>query len=366
MSGEKKHAATSKKRLESKRKGQVSKSQDLLRLGAMVVGFEMLRFFFYDIQSGFAYLFRLPSTIFSNDFLESIEIIITESLQILYGIAGGVLIVIIVVTILVNWFQHGLVLNKESIKPNFQSLNPVTQVKSNFSQKKLWEVFSTVFKVIILFGFGLLLAWYLMPDIILSAHLQSDYILAALLEIILVAERVIILALLILAIIDFLVQRKINEGKIKMSDQELKDERKNMEGNPEMKSKVKEEAKKMMQKSSSDPLESLKEANALILNPTHIAIGLMYEEGVTPLPVVVYKGTDNEVKNAITEAHKHKIPVIRYLWLARSLYSESDIGVSIPRESITAVASVYRTIKDLDKVEPEIKYDEYGGDIYEL
>jgi len=124
-------------------------------------------------------------------------------------------------------------------------------------------------------------------------------------------------------------------------------EYKDMEGDPHVKGQRRSLAYQLAQEEPKVKLPKLEESDMLVVNPTHFAVALYYRPGKTPLPLLVDKGTDAEARKLIDRAKAAQVPVIQCVWLARTLY-EHKLGANIPRDTLQAVAFIYRTLRELD------------------
>ena len=156
--------------------------------------------------------------------------------------------------------------------------------------------------------------------------------------------------LLAIAAFDFGLQKYFFLKRQRMSKEDIRNEYKQSEGDPHMKGHRKAVAQELInQPPTSKPKPRGQEkADMLLVNPTHFAVALFYRPDSTPLPRILYKGHDADARELIAQAKADGIPVIRYVWLARTLY-KSDEGSYIPRETLQAVAQVYRLLRELDQ-----------------
>lgn len=120
-----------------------------------------------------------------------------------------------------------------------------------------------------------------------------------------------------------------------------------MEGDPHVKGQRRQLAYEMANEEPKVKLPKLEESDMLVVNPTHFAVALYYRPGKTPLPMLVEKGTDAQARELIDRAKAADIPVIQCVWLARTLYTHK-LGANIPRDTLQAVAFIYRTLRELD------------------
>src|SRR5690606_37049853 len=143
--------------------------------------------------------------------------------------------------------------------------------------------------------------------------------------------------LLLLSIPDYLYQRYDHEKQIRMSKKDIKDEHKNMEGDPRIKSKRKQ---KQMEMAMQRMMQEVPKADVVITNPTHFAVALRYDEERADAPIVVAKGVDFLAQKIKSVAKEHNVATVENKWLARSLYHQTDVGEQIPEQLFKAVAEV--------------------------
>ncbi|WP_181486603.1 EscU/YscU/HrcU family type III secretion system export apparatus switch protein, partial [Lonsdalea populi] len=161
--------------------------------------------------------------------------------------------------------------------------------------------------------------------------------------------RTTLAALLVLAVLDFGLQKYFFMKQQRMSREDLRNEHKDSEGDPHMKGQRKSMARDILNAPAKlRPAGKVENADLLLVNPTHYAVALFYRPGQTPLPRILCKGEDEEARQLIARAHRAEIPVIRFVWLARTLYRQPE-GRYIPRDTLQAVAQVYRVLRQLEQ-----------------
>ena len=163
--------------------------------------------------------------------------------------------------------------------------------------------------------------------------------------------RIQLIAVLIIGLADYIYQKYKFNQDMKMTKQEVKDEFKNTEGNPEIKAQIR---RKMRQASQRRMMQSVPEADVVITNPTHFAVAIKYEPGVSRAPVVLAKGEDYLAQKIKDAARENDIEIVENKPLARALYYNVDIGSEIPPELYQAVAEVLAFVY-------KVKNKEYHG-----
>ena len=144
---------------------------------------------------------------------------------------------------------------------------------------------------------------------------------------------------------------------LRMSEEEVRKEFKEMEGDPHVKMHRRSLARQLVDQPVNKETKPVEDADMLVVNPTHFAVALLYRPEETPLPQLIVKGVDAEARALIERAKAARVPVIQCIWLARTIYRE-DVGGYIPRETLQAVAHIYRVLRELD--------DEAKGEVIEI
>ncbi|MGR3317829.1 MAG: flagellar biosynthesis protein FlhB [Candidatus Anammoxibacter sp.] len=341
--------ATSKKLSEAKNKGNVGKSTDLSQVVSLFTAFliiNMIGFFIYrnlisNMQTGFTGLVMLDFNInsVSNLFFNNVKDIVI----IISPIMAGLLFV----GLLNSYLQTGFRFTLEPLKPNLSKLNPVTGVKNLFSLKSLVKLIMGIAKVA---ATGIP-AYFLIKHEIAAVQDMSGVGFAGVFvyawQAIFSITIKILAILFIIAIIDVIYQKWQWKRSLKMSKQEVKDERKQAEGDEEAKRRIKGMQQQMIRKMM---MQDVPAADVIVTNPTHYAVALKYDSIGMEAPSVVAKGM-NLVAERIKElAKEHDIPVMEDKFLAQTLYKTVDIGQEIPAKLYQAVAKILSYVYNLKSV----------------
>lgn len=345
---EKTEQPTPKKLRDARTKGQVPSSKDLVS-GALMIAF----FAFLWIASDFYYLqfkemILLPAHLIGPgiDFGSSLEQVVHGLSIILIKMIAPLLLLVIVVTIAAHIAQFGFLLAFSSLKPDLKKLNPVEGMKKIFSLKNLIELVKSLIKIIFLS----ILLYYVIRNH-LGDLMEIPYcgiqcvssILGALMQDLVIN---VIFAFIMIGGADFAIQKFQFTKQLKMSKDEVKQEYKEMEGDPRIKGKRRQLHQEMI---NQNMVNNVKKSTVIITNPTRIAIALEYREGETPLPVVRAKGENLLAKRIIEIAQQEGIPIMENVPLARALHEQVSIDQYIPSDLIQAVAEVLRWIAQLEK-----------------
>ncbi|MGP7817489.1 flagellar biosynthesis protein FlhB [Niallia sp. 01092] len=346
FAGEKTEKATPKKRQDTRKKGQVAKSQDVNTAIVLLVVFAVLHFTGSYMLKGFI-------AIMKHSFQEFMLLDLTEQnlqhifLQILKEIAfivSPILIAAIVAGLIANYMQVGVLFSTEAIQFKLEKINPISGFKRIFSLRSIIELLKSILKISVIGVVTFSILWLQFSELLVLSY-KSVYT-----SLITLAQLTIQMglygsgALLLLSLLDYLYQRYDFEKNIKMSKQDIKDEHKNIEGDPLIKSKIKQRQREMAMRRM---MQDVPNADVVITNPTHYAIALKYEEDKYDAPYVVAKGIDFVAQKIKFIAKENDVVMVENRPLARALYSEIEVGDVVPEEFFKAVAEilafVYRT-----------------------
>jgi len=335
---EKTEEPTSKKIEDARKEGNVGKSQDVVGVVTLVVGVIVLIFYmkylFYKIMDFYVYYLSFIGQDFTKNDL--ISIFIKSTLEVLILLAP-IALAIMLAGIIGNVAQFGFLFTTKVIQPKFSKLNPISGLKNLFSTKKLFEGAKMTLKVAIAFGIGfnLFLGWL--------GEIPKIELFDLMTQILWLIDKIIILVwtmlsvFIVFAVIDFAYQKYSYKKSLKMSKQEIKDEMKNTEGNPEIKAKIRQIQMKM---ASQRMMGEVPKADVVITNPTHYAVAIRYNRAEDKAPKVIAKGVDNLAQKIKEIARENDIMVVENKPLARQLYAEVELEEYIPEKLYKAVIEV--------------------------
>lgn len=347
FSGEKTEEATPKRKQEARDKGQVARSVELNSTFIILAAFFALKLvggYIYDELAGYMRLILSHFTI--ADFtIEFVQRLFIDFSIVFFKTALPVMIVIAVIALVSNLAQVGFVFSLESIMPQFSRINPLSGFQRLFSKRSLVELVKSILKITIISYFiyrFIVQATGQVPKLI-AAELSDSLRTAVLMTLDLVFQ--ISAVMIILAVLDYCYQMWEHRESLKMSKQEVKEEYKQMEGNPQIKSKIKERQRAFAMQRM---MQEVPKADVVITNPTHFAIALKYDQSMAA-PKVVAKGQDFLAQRIKDTARENKIVIVENKPLARTLYSAVDIGEAVPPELYQAVAEVLAYVYRLKK-----------------
>lgn len=245
--------------------------------------------------------------------------------------------VFVVFAILSGIIQHGFLIAFESIKPKFSKLNPISGLKRLFSLRSLVEAFKSVLKITLI---SFVVYWALKDSgerILGLIATDIDFVITSMALDIMEVMLLVTLTFVALALLDFMYQQYEHIKGLRMTKQEVKDEQKQMEGDPLIKGRIRQIQREMAQRRM---MEEVPKADVVITNPTHYAVALHYKQGEMLAPKLLAKGK-GPLARRIREIAKEKgIAEISNPPLARAIYKDVDLGQIIPPELFKAVAQV--------------------------
>jgi len=338
-SGEKTEQPTPRKMQEARKKGQVAKSKDL---SAAIILMAAVAVAFFLCQSLVNNMGRHLTSYFINCFSLTWPdrqlpwVLVNNMYQILLFVAP-VFLIIVVMAVLANVMQTGFLVAPESLGVKLERINPLQGLKKIFSVTSLVELLKSILKIVIVGVVSYLVAVKYIP-VLLVAYYKSPAQ-----EITEIATVLLVLCLagggayLILALGDYYYQRYDYHKNLRMTKQEVKDEYKQTEGDPQIKGWLRRRQREV---AMNQIRQEVPKATVVVTNPIHYAVALRYDEGVTPAPLVVAKGAGDIAQSIKLIATASNVPVIQNPPLARSLFQQIDIGREIPVELYQAVAEV--------------------------
>lgn len=245
-----------------------------------------------------------------------------------------------------NLIQHKPIFTTEKIKPKSDKISPLKGFKRMFSAHRLMEFGKTIAKFVVVGAILLMLLWPETSTIESLVGMPVPDLLDRIFDLALLALFGVIAAMAVVAAIDVLFQQQQHHKKMRMTKQEVKDEYKQMEGDPQVKSRLRQIR---MDKAKKRMMAVVPESDVVIANPTHYAVALKYRHGEMHVPVVTAKGIDEIALRIRAVAEEHAIPVVENPQLARALYATAEIDDEIPPDQYQAVAEVIGYVLRLRK-----------------
>lgn len=343
--GEKTEPATEKKLTDARKEGQVAKSREIANGLGLLAVFLVLKLWVghmgYQFINVFSAIYdkipevvtfwhgNMPQTdaniVFRNMMLESVIIM------------APILLIGFAVAFLSDVAQVGWHPTGKPMQPKFSKLSPVSGFKRVFSVNSVVELIKSLLKI----GLIIYICYNYLKDKWSILYTLYDMDLTQ--AIALIGETVtdlgirISLIYMIIAAADFIYQKYKFSKDMRMTKQEIKEEYKQQEGDPQVKGRIRQ---KMREVSQRRMMQNLPQADVVITNPTHYAVAIKYDPEVAEAPIVIAKGADNLAAKIKEIAREHKIEIVENKPLARMLYANVDVGQAVPPELYQAVAEV--------------------------
>ncbi|RWZ60478.1 flagellar biosynthesis protein FlhB [Halobacillus fulvus] len=345
---EKTEKATPKKRQDTRKKGQVPKSQDVN------TGFLMLLVFGILFLLG-PYMKAVMMNMYAHSFTEymhwevteaQVHMVFSEMTWEISKVIAPVMGIAIVAGVASNLLQVGVLFTGEPLKPDLKKLDPIKGAKKIFSARALVELVKSLLKITMIGVVTFTIIWLNRDEMMMSAQRSIDGALAFFGTMTIWMGLASALALLILSVLDFTYQKYDHEKNIRMSKKDVKDEYKNIEGDPQIKAKIKEKQRQM---SAARMMSEVPGADVVITNPTHYAIAIKYDEERSDAPIVVAKGVDFVAQKIKEVAKANDVMMVENRPLARALYQDSEIDQPIDEQFYQAVAELLAYVYRLEK-----------------
>lgn len=334
--------ATPRRKEEARKKGQILKSPEIS--SAIVLAIAFLSF---KVFGGYIYdnLAQYTKTVFESDFVNkdiatgaTLYTFFINTLILLAKVLAPIMGTILAAGLAVNYAQVGFVFTTETISFNIERIiNPVNGLKRMFSARSAADLVKALVKIVIV---GVVVYQYIQGQIGNILNLMDMEIISILSYFGTLAFNVgirISITFVILGLFDYLFQWWQYERDLRMSRQEVKDEYKETEGNPQVKSKIKEKQRAISMRRM---MQEIPKADVVITNPTHFAVAIKYDTAVNAAPIVIAKGQDFIAQRIKEIARENKVEIVENKPLARTLFSTVEIGEAIPQDLYQAVAEV--------------------------
>ncbi len=347
--GEKTEPATSKKLNDIRKEGQVAKSKELITAVSLMSLFIILKIYLSKLGTGlidvYTQVYNSISKVVDDSYnglpIRTAGYVMQQIIIDMIKLVIPILLVAIVIAILGNMLQQKWMVTAKPLQPKFSKISPISGFKRMFSVRQLVELIKSIAMISIIMivvyntvksKMNILLTFY---DVGLNTALSTIG------SIIIDLGIKISAVFLIVGFADLFYQRIKFKNDNMMTKQEIKDEFKNTEGDPQVKGQIK---RRMQEVSRRRMMQQLPEADVVITNPTHFAVALKYEPDAGKAPVVIAKGADYLAFQIKDKAKEYNIAIVENKPLARILYHNIDIGMEIPPELYQAVAEILAVV----------------------
>ena len=344
---EKTEEPTPHKKRQVRREGQVARSNDFNAVINLLAVFTLLFFLHWYLLEEFSYFLSLVFTDEIHRKLTEVELqyVFLNSSYFMFKILAPIFVVGLAAGLAANFAQVGFMIAPKAIQPKLSNINPAQGFKRIFSKRAIVEMLKAVLKLILVGWTAFVIVRSNFSEFLFLVDMSVVEIVEVISWVVFQVAAGAIGIFLIIAVLDYIFQRYDFHNRIKMTKQEVKDEFKQTEGDPQIKSKMKERQKEMAQKRM---MQDVPDATVVITNPTHIAVALEYESTEKDAPEVIAKGAGYLAERIIEIAEEHEIPVIENKSVAQILYKDIQIGEEIPPELYKAVAEILAMIYRLE------------------
>lgn len=335
--GDKTEEPTAKKRSDAAKKGQVGKRQELSTAFVLLIGFAVIKVLWQQIYTTIAgYTIYIFGHLNQTVDVENVLTLFIGVVIIIAKTAMPIMLAVMAVGLAINLAQTGLIFSTEKLEPKLDNLNPINGVGRMFSKRSLVELVKSLLKIAII-GFFIYnylkdeiftMPQFIFYDLATSLSKISDIIFALAFQVIGV--------IFIIALLDYGYQKWQTTQDLMMTKQEVKDEFKQTEGDPQIKGKIRQKQRQM---AMSRMMQEVPKADVIVTNPTHFAVALKYEKGMLA-PQVIAKGADFVAQKIKSIGRENDVPLVENRPLARALYASSEVGDFVPRELYQSVAEV--------------------------
>ena len=330
----------------AKEEGDIAISQDAKSF-IMLLGMLFVIWLVLPLMFKWFYMFSLK-------FVENPDAIPTDSRHIrlllyntviaLMKILGIPFAIFMVLGIFASVAQTGFVYAPKKLEPNWNKLNIFAAMTQFINMKKIVESLKGIIKITVIAFIGVLVIRPYLEKVNLMPGMETMAILSFIHKIVVLLIFTVVIAVLVIAVADYAYQKYQHLKKLRMTKQEVKDEYKQMEGDPLVKSRIRQVR---MERARRRMMDAVPRADVVIVNPTHYAVALEYKMEKMDAPVVVAKGLDNLALRIREIAEEHDIPIVENPPLARALFASVELDQSIPAEHFKAVAEVIGYVMQL-------------------
>ncbi len=345
---EKTEQATPKRREDARRKGQVARSSELSSIAILMAGLLALSSlgpYMYD-QLSLLMVDMLTNGIFVELDASSLPLSIAEWAIGYVRVVGPVVALLVFAALGINYAQVGVLFTLEPLTPKAQRLSPLGGLKRIFSSRGLVELGKGLFKISAVVFVTYLTISADMDSFLAYMDMGVGQIFALSGDVIVKLAFRIVLLLLVMAILDYAFQRWDYEKNLRMTRQEVREEVKQQEGDPMMRSRIRNLQREMSQRRMMDDVGT---ADVVVTNPTHVAVALKYDVDAMGAPRVVAKGQRLVAQRIKELAREAGVPLVENKPLARALFKVVRIGEEIPEELFKAVAQVLAFVFQLKR-----------------
>jgi type III secretion YscU/HrpY family protein len=344
--GEKTEKATPKKLKDARNKGQVAKSQDLPAAFTFIASVAAVLALSHSLYHQMAdFLVGTFNSVTSPDLDHSILSLFYKANEVIFLASIPTLVVVSILGVIITFLTVGPVFSTEVFKFDPKKFNPIDNLKAKFKLKTLVELLKSLIKI----GLASYIIYEVMyksiPVLIQTVSMPITGALLVFYAFLMEVVTKVGLLFIVIAVADFIYQKQTFAKEMKMEKFEIKQEYKNSEGDPQIKGKRRQIAQEIAYQDG--PAGGVKRAQAVVTNPTHLAIAIGYERELDSAPYILALGKDALAARIVELAGQYDIPVIRNIPLAHKLWEEGDIYEYVPEETYQVLAEIMRWVASL-------------------
>lgn len=345
--GEKTEPATAKKLSDARSEGQVCKSRELDQAATLVTLFLTLKVLISFMGNNFLQIFhdiynKIPETVSARELNNNVVMsYLQQAVFASIKLAGPFFAAGVVVAFLINIVQVKWKVSTKPLKPKPDKFNPINGFKRMFSKDSLFELVKSIAKIALISVIAYTTLKSHIEEIFLLYNITLQQAVAEIGTLVIDVGFRISLIYCIIGAADYIYQRRKFNEDMKMTKQEVKDEMKNTEGDPQIKSKQRQ---RMQEASRRRMMQDVPKADVVITNPTHYAVALKYDAGTGTAPILVAKGADLVAQRIKEIAKENHVEIVENKPLARMIYTNVEIGREIPPELYQAVAEILAAV----------------------
>lgn len=346
-SGEKTEKATPKRKRDERKKGNVFSSQDIVAAFSVLIMFLTIKICFENMSKQIADCFMFWFTEcghYEEITKQTISYILINSAKTVLLVAGPIFLVGIIAPVIFTGMQTKFIISKEALKPKFSRLSPIAGFKKMFSLRAIVELIKNLLKIAIITGIIYSQIKKRIGELMQLFDVEVKSAVVYLCSSVFSIVITICIIFILIGILDFFYQWWEYEKNLKMTKHEVKEEYKQMEGDPQIKGAIKQKQRQMSQ---ARMMQDVKTADVVVRNPTHFAVAIRYDPDKDRAPIVVAKGMDYVALKIIDIAAENDVILQENKPLARALYHEVDVGMEIPEEFYRPVAEILAFVYDL-------------------
>jgi flagellar biosynthetic protein FlhB len=337
--------ATTKRRNDFREKGQVAQSKEVgtaaLLTAALLLWSFYAKYFWSDLEQMYRNMLQQMGT--AEVSLASISSLAWNLGGVLFGLLWPIFLVTLLVGFFASFLQVGPLFATKVFKPDLAKFNPIKGMAKFVSKRSAVELIKSLAKVVLIAFVAYRTVKGEFDTALTLVMMDLDQTLVFLGHVAFIVFAKSCGIIIVLAVIDFAFSRYEMEQRMKMTKQEVKEEHKETEGNPELKSRIRS---MQMQAARKRMMSEVPKADVIITNPTHLSIALSYDREAMGAPKIIAKGADHLAFKIREIARAHEIFIIENKPVARALYQQ-DIGDEIPEEMFTAVAEILAYVYSL-------------------